>query len=97
MLDTFMRAEVKKLIDKEYAHIKYPPAVMAQVTAMSQIGEKTWQYSLKPMKSDRSASEFPEIPNIQSHVEVEAGVGGFVAVALLYGQMRPVIIDEVIL
>ena len=94
MMDVFLRAEVRKLIDREFPHIKFPPAVMAVV--MSKTGDKTWQYSIKPLRSDRSAAEFPEIPDIKSHIEVEAGVGGIVAVALLYGQMRPVIIDEVI-
>lgn len=96
MMDVFLRAEVRKLIDREFSHIKFPPAIMAEVTAMSKIGDKTWRYNLKPLRSDRSAAEFPEIPAIKSHIEVEAGIGGIVAVALLYGQMRPVIIDEVI-
>lgn len=86
----------KKRLESLYPHVRYPSVMKAQVTAMSQISEKTWKYNLKPLRSDLTASGFPEIPNVKSHVEVEAGVGGIVAVALLYGQFDPIIIDEVI-
>lgn len=96
MLNEYTKSAVKKLIDEEYPHLKHPAAVKARVTAMSKVSDKVWQYNVKLLRSDLSDGGFPEIPNIKSHVEVEAGEGGIVAVALLYGMFDPVIIDEVI-
>lgn len=86
----------RKRLLTAFPHIEYPAVMKAQVTSMAKTGDRTWTYSIKPLRSDLSASEFPEIPDVKSHVEVEAGVGGIVAVALLYGQLDPIIIDEVI-
>lgn len=86
----------QKRLEALYPHTRYPAVIKAQVTSMAKTGDRTWTYSIKPLRSDLSASEFPEIPDVKSHVEVEAGVGGIVAVALLYGQLDPIIIDEVI-
>lgn len=96
MLNEYTKSAVKKLIDEEYPHLKYPAAIKARVTAMSKISDEVWLYNIRPVRNDLSDLVFPEIPNIKSHVEVEAGVGGIVAVALLYGSLDPIIIDEVI-
>lgn len=96
MLDEYTKSKVLRLIDEHYPHMKYPAAIKARVTAMSQAGAGVWIYNVKPLRRDLSDAGFPEIPNIKSHVKVDAGVGGIVAIALLYGEFDPVIIDEVI-
>ncbi len=96
MLDEFAKSNFSKQIAENFPHLKYPAVVKAKVTAMSKFSEKTWQYNVKPLRQDLSNADFPEIPSIKSHIEVEAGVGGVVAIALMYGGFDPIIIDEVI-
>lgn len=93
----FVRTVFKRLLDGDYPHLKHPAVLRAKVTAMSKIGEKTWQYNLKPIAPQPSGVELPEIPSIKSHIEIEAGVGGMAAIALLDGlTARVVLVDEVI-
>lgn len=93
MIENFLN---KKRLLAAFPHLQYPAVMKARVTSMTKTGERTWMYSIKPLHSDLSDNSFPEIPGVKSHVEVEAGVGGIVAVAMLYGQLDPIIIDEVI-
>lgn len=96
MLDEYTKTQLAKLVGRKYPHIVNPPAVLARVTAMQKISDRVWKYSVKPLHADRSDADFPEIPDVKSHIEVEAGVGGIVAVALLYGSYAGLtIIDEV--
>lgn len=85
------------MLETSLSHLKYPAVMRATVTAMSKVGDKTWMYNIKLQRVPPFADELPEVPNIKSHVEVEAGVGGTVAVALLYGKTNQlIIVDEVI-
>ncbi len=95
-MDQYMTTRGKRLLQELWPHIAQAAIFKARVTAMTQISDRVWQYSLKPLPVDEAAGELPEIPGVKSHLEVEAGVGGTVAIALLYGRWEPVIIDEVI-
>ena len=95
-MDKYMITRGFKLLLEQYPHMAQAAIFKAKVTAMSQVSDRVWLYSLKPLPPDEAAGELPEIPGVKSHVEVEAGVGGTVAIALLYGRWEPVIIDEVI-
>lgn len=95
-LESMIRTTLQRLIDQQYPHVKYPPAVLARVTSMEELGDRGWRYSLRLLGSDLSDRNFPEIPEVDSRIKVEAGVGGTVAVALLYGRIEPFIINEVI-
>ena len=97
-LRTFVGSQVKRLVVEKYPHLRFPSVLRARVTAMSKVGDRTWQYNLKPLSPGPTDLAFPEIPNVKSHLEVEAGVGGMVAVALIDGRAsRVVIVDEVFL
>lgn len=92
MLEDYRRKQ-NELFFAAFPHCRRPAVMRATVTAMTKLSEKTWMYGIRPQSGENP----PEIPGIKSHVEVEAGVGGTVAVALIDGALSQlVIIDEVI-
>lgn len=96
MPSEYFEKNFRELVNSRYPYLQRPAVIQARVLSMSKVGERTWMYDVKPVQFDYSDAQFPTIPGIKSHLEVEAGVGGIVAVALIGGRTnQAVIIDEV--
>lgn len=94
MLQEFVITVVKKLMKTEFVHLEHPAAMYARVTKRTELGEY-YEYNLKILDKDKQVdSRFPELPRIRSKQRHE--VGSTVAVALLYGELNPYIIGEVV-
>lgn len=94
MLEEFTKAAVDKIIAEDYPHLKLPAVVYA--TVMGQKSAGAWnEYTLAVLDRFGNRDEsFPTIPGVMSKLGFEAGAT--VAVALVYGDLTPVIIGEVV-
>lgn len=92
MLEEMVRAVVRKVIAREYPHLKQPAILYAEVATAARQGE--WnEYTLRMLRRfGGEDGSFPAIPGIRSRARYE--VGAVVAVALAYGD-TPVILGEV--
>ena len=89
---------VKSVISKQLAtnfpHLQLPAFMKARVTRAAASGE-WYEYNLKILDKTGEIDEgFPEIPGVLSKVFIESGKT--VAVGLLYGELNPFIIGEVV-
>ncbi len=83
MLQIFVRKEVDRYIREKYSHVQYPSGLCARVVRAVKNGE-AFLYTLKILgQVFEDDSNFPEIPNVKSHVEL--AVGDIAAIIFLYG------------
>jgi hypothetical protein len=83
MLQVFVRKEVDRYIREKYSHVQYPSGLCARVVRIVKDGD-VYLYTLKILgQTFEEDSNFPEIPNVKSHVEL--AVGDIAAVIFLYG------------
>lgn len=83
MLQIFVRKEVDRYIREKYSHVQYPSGLCARVVRAVK-NEDTFLYTLKILgQMFEDDSNFPEIPNVKSHVEL--AVGDIAAIIFLYG------------
>lgn len=94
MLEEFVTTVIKKLMKTEFPHLEHPAAMYARVTKRTELGGY-YEYNLKILDKDKQVdSRFPELPRIRSKQGHE--VGDVVAVAMLYGELNPYIVGEVV-
>lgn len=83
MLQIFVRKEVDRYIREKYSHVQYPSGLCARVVRAVKNGD-AFLYTLKILgQMFEDDSNFPEIPNVKSHVEL--AVGDIAAIIFLYG------------
>lgn len=83
MLQIFVRKEVDRYIREKYSHAQYPSGLCARVVRAKKNGD-AFLYTLRILgQTFEDDSNFPEIPNVKSHVEL--AVGDIAAVVFLYG------------
>lgn len=83
-----------KQIAAKYPHLKLPAILSAKVTKATKISNGN-EYTLKILDKTGAIDEhFPEIPRVLSTLAVN--VGSTVAIGLLYGELNPYIIGEMI-
>lgn len=94
MLEEMVKSVISKQLAADFPHLQLPSVLRAKVTRATPSGE--WnEYSLKILDKTGDIDErFPEIPGVLSKVSVK--VGKTVAVGLLYGELNPCIIGEVV-
>jgi hypothetical protein len=94
MLEDMIKNVVEKQIASDFPHLQLASFMRAQVTKVTASGE-WYSYNLKILgKSGAIDERFPEIPGILSKINVEAGKT--VAIGMLYGELNPCIIGEVV-
>lgn len=95
MLEEMVRAIIKKTIATEYPHTKLPAVVYARVVSARPVGGWT-EYRLTVL--DRFGSPdraFPSLPQVRSRKSFREGT--IISIALPYGELTPVILEEVYL
>jgi hypothetical protein len=94
MLESMIKSVVEKQIASEFPHLQLASFMRAQVTKVTASGE-WYSYNLKILGKTGNVDErFPEIPGVLSKMNVESGK--IVAIGLLYGELNPCIIGEVV-
>lgn len=94
MLEEMVKSVISKQLAADFPHLQLPAVMRAKVTRAASSGE-WFEYSLKIIdKTGEIDERFPEIPGVLSKVHVESGKT--VAVGLLYGELNPCIIGEVV-
>jgi hypothetical protein len=94
MIEELVQTGVNKVLSEEFPHLLRPAFVCARITKAQDAGGY-YVYNLKILdKTGEIDSSFSEIPSI--HSKVQAATGATVAVALLYGELNPFIIAEVV-
>lgn len=94
MIEEMVKSVIAKKLAADFPHLQLPNFMCATVTRVVPSGEH-YEYSLKILDKVGEIDErFPEIPGVLSKVYVEAGKT--VAVGLLYGELNPYIIGEVV-
>lgn len=95
-LERFVKTVVEDILKKKYPHLVEPSILLARVSNAVALTEAWTEYTLTVV--DRFGiddSSFPTLPGVRSKVQLD--VGGLAAIALPYGDLRPVIIGEVLL
>lgn len=93
-LKTFVKKAVMELIKEEYPHLLYPATVVGMVNAVVQTNGG-YVYTIGVLSpSGNLDDDYPEIPGVTSEMAYEPGEK--VAVAFLYGSIRPYIMGRVI-
>ncbi len=94
MLEEMVKSVISKQLAADFPHLQLPAVMRAKVTRAASSGE-WFEYSLKIIdKTGEIDERFPEIPGVLSKLQVESGKT--VAVGLLYGELNPCIIGEVV-
>jgi hypothetical protein len=94
MVEEMVKSVLLKTLTTDFPFLQLPDFMKARVTRATEIGE-WYEYNLKILDKTGVIDErFPEIPGVLSKVYVEAGKT--VAVGLLYGELNPYIIGEVV-
>lgn len=94
MLEEMIKSVVKKTIDTEYQHLLMPNILTAIIASASHDGE-IYTYDLKILdKNGVSDDTYPIIPGVKSKLIFTTN--STVAIGLLYGQLNPYILGEVI-
>ncbi|SHI88136.1 hypothetical protein [Lutispora thermophila] len=94
MLEEMVKSVIAKQLAADFPHLQLPGLMRAKVIRASFNGE-WYEYSLKILdKTGEIDERFPEIPGVFSKINVEPGKT--VAVGLLYGELNPCIIGEVV-
>lgn len=94
MLEEMVKSVISKQLAADFPHLQLPAVMRAKVTRAVSSGE-WFEYSLKIIdKTGEIDERFPEIPGVLSKLQVESGKT--VAVGLLYGELNPCIIGEVV-
>lgn len=90
MMSEFVRQELENEIKEHYPHMRYPPCMRAKVVSV-RTGSGTYTCTLKILdKNGQADNSFPEIPMVQTDIEVSRG--DTVIVLLLYGECDPFIL-----
>ena len=94
MLEEMVKSVISKQLAADFPHLQLPAVMRAKVTRAASSGE-WFEYSLKIIdKTGEIDERFPEIPGVLSKLQVESGKT--VAIGLLYGELNPCIIGEVV-
>lgn len=94
VIEKAVKVAVRKQLAVEYPHLELPAAMLAEVTQLQLTGD-VYEYNLKILGKDGIPdTRFPEVPGVKSRVNVL--VGSTVAVLLLYGDLNPIIVCEVV-
>jgi len=86
---------VKKLFSEEYPHMAIPSIVYAAVSAVSTEAGNPWcEYTLEVLdRFGNPDAAVPPLPGIKSKQCFQQGA--VLAIAYAYGELNPVIIEEV--
>ncbi len=94
MLEETVRGIIKKSLETRYPHVLLPSIVQARVIRKKDMGA---YYELTLRILDRGGGDYagiPELPGVRSMSGYT--VGTVVAAALLYGELNPHILGEVL-
>lgn len=93
MLEEMVKAIMKKVIGIDYPHLTSPAIIFARVEAVHRYGN--W-YDYRLIALDRFGNQdktYPLLPRVRSKKYFIEGTR--IAVALPYGELTPVILEEV--
>lgn len=94
MLKSFVGQELERNLREEYPHLRYPPAMYAQiVNSRNEAGY--YSYVIRILdKNKREDVRFPEIPKVLS--EMPYKVGDIIVIVFLYGDIVPYIMGRAV-
>lgn len=94
MVEEMVKNVLEKQLDSKYPHLLLPMAMCAKIVTAAPMGDK-YKYSIKIVdKNGDTDDQFPEIPGVYSKLSFE--VDQMVAILLLYGELNPYIVGEVL-
>lgn len=94
MLEEMVKNVMSKQISSEFQHLQLPAIMHARITGVVALGD-WYEYILKILDKNGEIDErYPEIPKVRSKMQVESGK--LVVIGLLYGELNPYIIGEVV-
>ena len=95
MLEEMVRAVIKKTAAADYPHMKLPAVVYARVVSVRPAG--SWlEYRLTVLdRFGNPDGTFPSLPQVRSKKRFQEGT--IISIALPYGELAPVILEEVCL
>lgn len=94
ILEDMIKNTMDKKIDTDYPYLKLPAILTAQINSVKNNGS-IYSYNLKILdKNGVTDDSYPEIPDVKSKLIFESGT--IVAIGLLYGELNPYILGEVL-
>jgi hypothetical protein len=95
MLEEMVRAVIRKTVAADYPHLKVPAVVYARVVSVRPAGD--WlEYRLTVLDRFGNPDEtFPGLPQVRSKKSFREET--VISVAFPYGELTPVILEEVYL
>lgn len=94
MLEEMVKAILKKMIAEEYAYLKAPAILYAKISSVQQLEDDWYMYRITVLDQFGNADvRVPAMPGIRSKKSFQ--VGTVVTIALPYGSLNPVLLEEI--